>query len=464
MDTFIESSQNNFEPKDSLTQSNMLNSLNLFDNQKITQTIYDPNFINNQESKISENIINIPASEVYQRKDEEVPYTFVGEFNFDSNIGATSQIKNTNLDLFAMNNNQNILDSATTNTHLIPRNQFEEPKIENLNTNLNIDPLNDNINTNIPGTEEKYIFDGGIFDVNNINPSPEMNYSDNANIFNNNNYIFDVNNNNFPTNEANQDNNINNFININEIFNTDYAQTVYHDTNNPNPTKNSNSNLLNVLTFGESDQNKQKFENPQVEFTEKQDVYHENDNYQPKIENEQLNLNTNNIKEKEQKEKENNLNFKHIKSPFETLKENKTLLIENKSAIENNDTNVAFPEAKKTDEKKEEEFKTIILPNESTENKKENDIQLINNVPNTIQEPQKIEEPPKIEEKKEEKEENKLIDISDEIKEIKEMPKKPFEQREVIFNKKNIKVIKIEDDETTFCTGLLTPLFKKLFG
>ena len=56
------------------------------------------------------------------------------------------------------------------------------------------------------------------------------------------------------------------------------------------------------------------------------------------------------------------------------------------------------------------------------------------------------------------------LDISNQIKEIKEMPEKPFEQRDYIFNKKNIKVIKIEDEETRFCSDLLTPLFKKLFG
>jgi len=56
------------------------------------------------------------------------------------------------------------------------------------------------------------------------------------------------------------------------------------------------------------------------------------------------------------------------------------------------------------------------------------------------------------------------VDISDEIKEIKDMPESPYEQRDVIFNKNNIKVIKIEDDETHFCSDLFSPLFKKIFG
>ena len=44
------------------------------------------------------------------------------------------------------------------------------------------------------------------------------------------------------------------------------------------------------------------------------------------------------------------------------------------------------------------------------------------------------------------------------------MPEMAFQQRDLIFNKNNIKVIKIEDDETNFCSNLFTPLFRKLFG
>ena len=458
----MEANQNMFELKDDFTQNNMVNNLDLFDNQKITETIYDPNAITNQEPIKDQNIAFPPSTNFNQNTAEEVPYTFIGEFNFDSNSRTASQIKNSNVGLF-MNNKQNVLNSATTNTLLVPRNQFEVPKTENLNTNLNTDNLIPNTNTNLPGAEEKYTFDGNIFDLNNnMNPSTEINYTDNANIFNNNNFNMDVNNNMF-SNQTNQDNNFNNNFNVNftdfnDIINTDYANTIYRNNNNNNNNQNSNVHLLNVLTFGEQDKNVQPIiENPQAEFTENQNVYHEYNNEQPKIENEQINLNdnnnNNNIIEKgnEQKDKENFVNSlnndNHIESPFATLKENKTVLVESEPKIENDNNNKP--------EEKLEPFPAEKKDDEVNNNQNINDIQLTNNNSDNI------EEPPKIEEKKEE---NKLVDISDEIKEIKEMPEKPFEQRDVIFNKNNIKVIKIEDDETTFCSGLFAPLFKKLFG
>ena len=458
----METNQNMFELKDDFTQNNMVNNLDLFDNQKITETIYDPNAITNQEPIKDQNIAFPPSTDFNQNTAEEVPYTFIGEFNFDSNSRTASQIKNSNVGLF-MNNKQNVLNSATTNTLLVPRNQFEVPKTDNLNTNLNTDNFIPNTNTNLPGAEEKYTFDGNIFDLNNnMNPSTEINYTDNANIFNNNNFNMDVNNNNMFSNQTNQDNNFNNNFNVNftdfnDIINTDYANTIYRNNNNNNNNQNSNVHLLNVLTFGEQDKNVQPIiENPQAEFTENQNVYHEYNNEQPKIENEQINLNdnnNNNIIEKgnEQKDKENFVNSlnndNHIESPFATLKENKTVLVESEPKIENDNNNKP--------EEKLEPFPVEKKDDEVNNNQNINDIQLTNNNSDNI------EEPPKIEEKKEE---NKLVDISDEIKEIKEMPEKPFEQRDVIFNKNNIKVIKIEDDETTFCSGLFAPLFKKLFG
>lgn len=401
----METSQNTFN------QGNILNNLDIFNNQKVTETINNLNSIANQETAIVEDISSIPNTDLNQNKEGEAPYTFVGDFNF-SNSGATTELKNTNVDLF-INNNQNTLNSETANTQVITQNPIEVPKTENLNTNFDLG----NLNSNLPGKEEKYTFDGNIFDINNNNTLTEQNYSDNANIFGNNNFNFEGNNN----------------------FNAD---------------------LLNAYTFGELGQNAQPtLENPQTNFTENQNVYHEHNSEQPKIENEQTNLNTNNIIGNENKENENLLstinNDINIKSPFEAIKENKTLLLENKPTIENNNNGEekleSFPGIKNENEKKEEEINTNILPNENNQNQNKNDIQLNNNILNNIEEPPKVEE-------------NKLVDISDEIKEIKEMPEKPFEQRDVIFNKNNIKVIKIEDDETTFCTGILSPLFKKIFG
>ena len=65
--------------------------------------------------------------------------------------------------------------------------------------------------------------------------------------------------------------------------------------------------------------------------------------------------------------------------------------------------------------------------------------------------------------KKEKKEDNKS-NISNQIQEIKPPKGRAFEERDNIFNKNNIKVIKIEEEETQFCANLFSPLFKKLFG
>ena len=151
-------------------------------------------------------------------------------------------------------------------------------------------------------------------------------------------------------------------------------------------------------------------------------------------------------------------------SLFPNIQESKTFILKDENLKENDNQNQeqkkeneldTVPEVK-ISEKKTEEINTIILPNDDNQNKDGNEIQLTNNITDNVDDSAKVEE--------KKVEENKLVDISDEIKEIKEMPEKPFEQRDVIFNKNNIKVIKIEDDETQFCTGLLTPLFKKIFG
>jgi hypothetical protein len=461
MDTYIETNQNppeinfgsanefNNQPylnQDNIfTQDNSPNNMNLLESKEVADTIYDPNAIINQETKIDEKISNIPNIDLTNTKDGERSYTFNGLINFDSNFETSPTIENTNLDLFTKKNHD-IQLAETTNTQIITQNTFEEPKTENINTNLNID----NLNTNTTGNEGNFTFDANLFDINNNATTPEENYSNSGNIFSN--YNFNIEgNNNIITNDTNPDNNINNIINNN------YIQTDY--TNIPNV------NLLNAYTFGEKEQTKEPLiNNPQTDFIENQNIYHENTNEQPKIENENLNVNvnTNNILGNEQKDKENLLNINiddiHKKSPFEYIEESKTIVLQKKQNTENNNIPPqkldTVPEIK-IEEKKEEEINTNILAIEDSKTKKENEIQLTNNIPDNVQQPAKIEE---------KKEENKLVDISGEIKEIKQMPEKPFEQRDVIFNKNNIKVIKIEDDETTFCTGLFSPLFKKLFG
>ena len=71
----METNQNMLELKDDFTQNNMVNNLELFDNQKITETIYDPNAITNQEPIKDQNIAFPPSTDFNQNTAEEVPYT-----------------------------------------------------------------------------------------------------------------------------------------------------------------------------------------------------------------------------------------------------------------------------------------------------------------------------------------------------------------------------------------------------
>jgi len=366
-------------------------------------------------------------------------------------------VNNNNLDLF-INNNQ------TTNTQIVTQDNFEAAQVEDLGTNFNTDNINTNT-TNMPGTEGDYTFDGNLFNLNNMPAMTEENYSDNANVFHN--FNFEGNN-----NINNDYNNIDNTNNLNYEQNNGFSSnTTGEYFQNPN----TNNQLMNQFTFGEKEEiTPPVVANPVNEFTENQNVYHEMNNEQPKIENDILNLNANNdnnnLLEKEKKENKNilepnNKNEEVIKdSLFPNIQESKTFILKDENLKENDNQNQeqkkeneldTVPEVK-ISEKKTEEINTIILPNDDNQNKDGNEIQLTNNITDNVDDSAKVEE--------KKVEENKLVDISDEIKEIKEMPEKPFEQRDVIFNKNNIKVIKIEDDETQFCTGLLTPLFKKLFG
>ena len=437
-----------------LTTDNLITTLNIPDT---AETNYIPISTINQEAKINEIDNNIIGADSNQINNGETPYTFNGQINFESNFGTSSLVNNNNLDLF-INNNQ------TTNTQIVTQDNFEAAQVEDLGTNFNTDNINTNT-TNIPGTEGDYTFDGNLFNLNNMPAMTEENYSDNANVFHNFNF------------EGN--NNINNDYN-----NIDYTNNLNYEQNNgfssnttgeyfQNP--NTNNQLMNKFTFGEKEEiTPPVVANPVNEFTENQNVYHEMNNEQPKIENDIVNLNANNdnnnLLENEKKENENilepnNKNEEVIKdSLFPNIQESKTFILKDENLKENDNQNQeqkkeneldTVPEVK-ISEKKTEEINTIILPNDDNQNKDGNEIQLTNNITDNVDDSAKVEE--------KKVEENKLVDISDEIKEIKEMPEKPFEQRDVIFNKNNIKVIKIEDDETQFCTGLLTPLFKKLSG
>ena len=120
MDTYIETNQNppeinfgsanefNNQPylnQDNIfTQDNSPNNMNLLESKEVADTIYDPNAIINQETKIDEKISNIPNIDLTNTKDGERSYTFNGLINFDSNFETSPTIENTNLDLFTNKN------------------------------------------------------------------------------------------------------------------------------------------------------------------------------------------------------------------------------------------------------------------------------------------------------------------------------------------------------------------------
>ena len=349
--------------------------------------------------------------------------------------------------------------------------------------------------------EENYIYGANIFlksepetnnlNINEHNYNPNNNIVDNINILDAKTYITTI----------DEGENINNFNNIQSQTGENLPATIYED-------QNLNTDNVGVVTSNEVNPiinnniiPQPKPENDGIHFSERQDIYNEkNDqtneeaqkpkesidlinnptfqtninvsiNEKNNIENNihesnqnqnnihESNQNQNNIHESNQNQNnidgnnnnENNINNKIdinlVKTGvFDSLRETKTLVlnINNTDAIvkdnEQGKKIEAVPEVQNGDGEGEEqgnEFENFIKNNFSGKE-------------------------PEIEKDKKIKEDTKL-DISNQIIEINEMPKNPMEQRDYIFNRKNIKVIKIEDEETHFCSSLLTPLFNKLF-
>ena len=211
-----------------------------------------------------------------------------------------------------------------------------------------------------------------------------------------------------------------------------------------------------------------------------------------------MQINNQNVIEQPDKEKENQTNMENkVQNLNLTDTIGNTILLNNKD----NDNNNQKPPELETNKDNDnnnldnnvnvkindddfiqnlQESKTMPIKKESNKSlpkppEEENKINIIdenkeNNIKNVIKDEILIDTPGnngeeiKVKENNINKNDENILNISNQIKEIKEMPEKPFEQRDYIFNKKNIKVIKIEDEETRFCSDLLTPLFKKLFG
>ena len=457
--------------------------------------------LNNINTNINTDYSNINSDNKKNDIQLEQPYTFnnLDLNNIDSNI-------NYNIE----NNVQNEVSYTDNNL-----------EVNNVYTNLNIDSLNSGIKQennfqNIPNAETDYTFDANIFK--NTNYLAENDYSYGGDIFNN---IDNNTNNNLNINEYNYDynfenNNNNNLIQIES--NDNQNQNILGDNNyitNINPeenvqfsnmlvqqylpstienldsniVKNTNTNIntndinyqtntdlnydinINKFSFGEllPRENVVNQENKELHFTESQDIYNENI---PKVEEPKKEIVNDTIK-LTQTEINNLLlepNFISNKPPEN---ENEIINIDKNENKENLDANnnkllVQLEESKTVyfnnldngaEQKPKEEEKNIEPIQEVKNEIENNNININENNPVNIS----------INNKNKENNDNNLnqennLDISNQIKEIKEMSEKPFEQRDYIFNKKNIKVIKIEDEETRFCSDLLTPLFKKLFG
>ena len=483
-------------PKNVVEQENLYHTQNIFDKQELFET----KIINQEPNEINNNPQN---SQIKKEEARETSYTFDGMDNIFSNMNQSSSLKNTNLDLYIKNSQKDQNMETTTNNQI----SFGEIKAENQN--------------NFEGPETNYTFDANIF-KNNENTGPEVDYKFDADIFQKDQNIQDDNANIYISSEDNNNNNLNvndynynlgenqniisteeNNLNIQNDYDNNYINTMNNNENiNYSETlpiqylpekidgTNNNDNInietnydidINKLTFGQQVLEPLLENNNQTDYIESQNIYQNYLTQEPKIENEINNQNFDNIITSNQNEVMNNINIndnininnmsEQKPSVFEGIQESKTILLQND---ESNNINMNNDQIEKEKEKEvepipetnneeyhEEEINTNLNNNE--ENK--NEIQLNNNNSDNIEQDNNLENSKKEnlpEENK--KEENKLVDISDEIKEIKDMPENPYEQREVIFNKNNIKVIKIEDDETHFCSDLFSPLFKKIFG
>ena len=428
LNTIIEENQNNVEMKRIDTKKN-IEDLNINDDQ-------------NEEVHYTDNNLNINNMDNNNQK--EVSYTFN---NLDIKNAQQKEIDYTfNGNIFQSGNNIKEKDYSC-NAQI-----FTNTDINNLNIEQNYD--NNNIISN---------------DDNNVITNE---YTDNINIVEDNNYITPTTNNEeninyskvlpiqyLPSKVENIETNTNDIDNINFDINNNI------DTNNIQVTEyNPRLNAENVENhFSESkniyDQRPQEEVQKESHFSEAQNIYDqkaqeeaqkenqiEDNNNNDNIINDPFIFNTVNqtqnidIKESNNSDVDNNKKTKL----FEELHESKTLFIKNKdkSITQENEPGNEMANDNLNNIKEEEQ-------NINNKNKDDNDseeIRFDNNNNYT-------------ENKKDDK-----LDISAQIKEINEKPDSAFEQREKIFNEKQIKVIKIEEEETQFCANLFSPLYKKLFG
>ena len=457
-----------------------------------TANFYDKDFLNQEKSN---ELKNTNLEDFIQNAPQTQNQEIMGNIETNQNqmeikhINTKANIEDLNINNIENNNNQNAEVPYMDNNLDINNMQKEEPYTFN---NLDLKDYNNNIQTK----EEDYTFNADVFQSNNT--QNEINYTFNGQIFTN----TDINNLNidqyysttdFNTNENNiisneYTDNINNIENQNYITpatnneeNVNYSQTlpvqylpnkveelgpnindINYETNNNinNMNDNNNVNANNNLQANEFIQ-EPNVQNKETHFSERQNIYDQNPQEEKLKEKEKENQIENNdiindplifdtvyhtqnlnIKESNVPDNDNNQKSKLL----EQLHESKTLFIK--------DNDKLIPQEKEPGKEMVEQEKTDlqVLEEEKQSGNENNKVDIDNS------------EEIQIDDNKKEKKEDNKSNISNQIQEIKPPKGRAFEERDNIFNKNNIKVIKIEEEETQFCANLFSPLFKKLFG
>ena len=458
-----------------------LNNFNINENN-----IIDNNNIPETNNDFSANIFNVDADNYNNMNINDFNINLVENNNNDNNNifineNVENILPNNDYNITTENYDNYILSSTSDNNNI----QYDEtlpmqysPENQEIN-NININP---NINTDFRhltfgAGDTNFNVETNIYDQNSFNQVQQMKtkplieetiqtsaqFTETQDIYNS--PMINIENNNENKNQ--------------DYFVTNPELTAYMDPNNQIP--NDVKNRINSLNYKNSDNLEKKKSNVFDTLKESKTLYlKDNEN------NNQINEN------KENKENKSN----------EVIPEENN---ENNENQNNNDNNKIFNEEKKEDNEiqqtatggvnilptqylktttrdvkvlSKEQLKDINnyydndnndnaninnINNELINNENQEDNNLMNSNNNNLQtenvETFNTEE--KIQDKK-----DKKLDISDVIQDIKEteMPNEPFAQRDYIFNKKGIKVIKIEEDETQFCTDIFSGLFKKILG
>ena len=455
LNTINEENQNNVEMKRIDTKKN-IEDLNINDdqNEEVHYTDNNLNINNMDNNNQKEESYTFNNLDLKNAQQKEIDYTFNGnifqsgnsikekDYSCNAQIFTNTDINNLNIEqnydnnnIISNDDNNVITNEYTDNINIVEDNNYITPttnneeninyskvlpiqylpsKVENIETNTNdIDNINFDINNNI--------------DTNNIQVTeynPRLNAENIENHFSESKNIYDQR----PQEEVQKESHFSEAQNIYDQKAQEEAQKGNHFSESQN-------------IYDQKAQEEAQKEN-QIEDNNNNNNNNNNDN----IINDPFIFNTVNqtqnidIKESNNSDVDNNKKTKL----FEELHESKTLFIKNKdkSITQENEPGNEMANDNLNNIKEEEQ-------NINNKNKDDNDseeIRFDNNNNYT-------------ENKKDDK-----LDISAQIKEINEKPDSAFEQREKIFNEKQIKVIKIEEEETQFCANLFSPLYKKLFG